>query len=346
MAHPRSVKNPDKPDSFAGESWHIGCAGIMMTVMRQRIAIALALSIASGGYASAAVEVKFLHRLSNFSGVLPYSDPQIHADRYNDEVYVGEGDSIRVFNAAGMQIFEFVHDAMNLGSAVEFATTENGDIFILSYCSVTMPCREGAIVTVCNYRGEPQRSFSLAGLPEALASFTPNRMLLRNKKLVFASTTALLVVVTDLEGNYESHTDLLAGLELENAARDGAQLGGFDVDARGTILYTIPTAFRAFRRKPGENVESWGKSGTARGNFGIAGAITQDDAGNIIVSDRARGVILVFGPNLLFLREFGSAGPREARLRGPGRVALGNGGKLYITQLGMRGVSVFSLTPP
>ena len=317
-----------------------------MTLMRRSIAIALVVSIASVGSASAAVEVAFLHRLSNFSGVLPYSDPQIHADRYNDEVYVGEGDAIRVFNAAGMEIFEFIHDAMTLGSILEFAATENGDILILSYCSETMPCRPGAIVTVYNYRGEPKRSFSLAGLPEALATFTPNRMLYRDKKLVFASTSELMVVVTDFTGAYESHTDLLSGLALEKGARDGAALGGFDVDARGTILYTIPTAFRAFRRKPGEPAESWGKSGSSRGNFGIAGAITEDDAGNIVVADRARGVVLVFAPNLLFLREFGSTGAREARLVGPGRMAMGNGGRLYVSQLATRGVAVFSVTSP
>jgi hypothetical protein len=314
--------------------------------MRRLTAIALSVTIASAGHASAAVDVGFLHRLSNFSGVLPYSDVQIHADRYHDEVYVGEGDAIRVFNSAGMEIFEFIHDAMTLGSILEFAAMENGDIFILSYCSATMPCQPGPIVTVYNYRGEPQRSFVLAGLPEALSTFTPNRMLYREKKLVFASTSSLMLVVTDVSGNYERHIDLLSGLTLEKGARDGAELGGFDVDAHGAILFTIPTAFKAFRVKPGENVESWGKSGSSRGNFGIAGAITEDDAGNIVVADRARGVVLIFAPNLLFLREFGTTGTRESRLVGPGRIAMGNGGKLYVSQLAMRGVAVFSLTSP
>jgi len=154
------------------------------------------------------------------------------------------------------------------------------------------------------------------------------------------------VVVTDLAGAYDSHTDLRSGLELEKGAQDGAELGGFEVDAQGTILFTIPTAFRAFRRKAGEKAESFGKSGASPGKFGIAGAITEDDAGNIVVADRARGVVLVFAPNLLFLREFGATGAREARLRGPGRIAMGNGGKLYVSQLGMRGVAVFSLTTP
>lgn len=336
----------DNPDFWTWSPWHIGCPQTMMKPMRKKAAIGLILWIAASGSALAALDVGFLYRLSNFSGVLPYSDVQIHADRYNDEVYVGEGDAIRVFNAAGMEIFEFIHDATTLGSILEFAATENGEILVLSYCSETLPCRRGAIVTVYNYRGEVQRTFGLSGLPEALSTFTPNRMLYRDKKLIFASTSALLMVVTDAAGVYESHTDLLDGLELGDNAKDGAELGGFYVDVKGTILFTIPTAFKGFRRRPGEKADSWGKSGSSRGNFGIAGAITEDDAGNIVVADRARGVVLVFDSNLQFIKEFGEAGAREARLVGPGRVAMGSGHKLYVTQLAARGVAVFSLTSP
>jgi hypothetical protein len=316
----------------------------MMTPMRTLFAIALAVSIAASAPASAGVDVGFLYRLSNFSGVLPYSDVQIHADRFHDEVYVGEGDVIRVFNATGMEVFEFTHDAARLGSILDIATVENGEIFILSYCYAASECPHGPIITVYNYRGEPERTFSLTGLPDSLSAFTPNRMLYRNKKLVFASTSALKVAVTDPAGVYESHVDLLSGLEIDDRARDGAELGGFDVDASGAILYTIPTAFKAFRRKPDGTAESWGKSGSSPGNFGIAGSITEDDAGDILVADRARGVVLTFTPNLLFLKEFGSRGTREERLVGPGRLVMGNGGKLYVTQLGLRGIAVFSLT--
>jgi hypothetical protein len=232
----------------------------MMTPMSRLIAIALSLTIASAGSASAAVEVGFLHRLSNFSGVLPYSDVQIHTDRYHDEVYVGEGDAIRVFNSAGMEIFEFIHDAMTLGSILEFAAMENGDIFILSYCSATMPCQPGPIVTVYNYRGEPQRSFVLAGLPEALSTFTPNRMLYREKKLVFASTSSLMVVVTDVSGNYERHIDLLSGLTLEKGARDGAELGGFDVDSHGGDLVHDSNGLQGFSPQAGRKTSNPGGS--------------------------------------------------------------------------------------
>ncbi len=316
----------------------------MMTPMRPTLAIALAISIAAATLASAGVDVAFLYRLSNFSGVLPYSDVQIHADRYHDEVYVGEGDVIRVFNAAGMEIFEFTHDASKFGSILDIATNENGEIFVLSYCSGSPPRESGPLITLYNYRGEPKRSFGFDGLPEAMSSFAPNRMLYRNKKLVFASTSTLMVLVTDAAGTYESQIDLVGGLEIAERARDGAELGGFDMDASGAILYTIPTAFKAFRRKPDGTAEAWGKSGSSPGNFGIAGSITEDEAGDIVVADRARGVVLVFTPNLLFLREFGSRGPRDEQLVGPGRLAMGSGDKLYVTQLALRGIAVFSLT--
>lgn len=317
----------------------------MMKPMQRRALIALAFSIAAATSASAGVNVEFLYRLSNFSGVVPYSDVQIHADRYHDEVYIGEGDSVRVFNAAGMQIFEFTHDAMLLGSILDIAVTESGDILILSYCTGSEACKPGMVVTRYNYRGERLGSFVVTGLPEALAGFGPNRMICRDKKLLFASTSALMVVVTDLAGVYESHVDLMSGVDVDQKARDGAELGGFDVDASGAILYTIPTAFKAFRRKPDGTAEAWGKSGSSPGNFGIAGSIVEDDQGNILVADRARSVVLVFTPNLLFLKEFGTQGPREARITRPGRLALGSAGKLYVTQLGLRGVAVFSLTP-
>jgi hypothetical protein len=318
----------------------------MRLMLKARSAIVWIVSVVVAGYALADVNVAFLYKLSNFSGVLPYSGVQIHADRFHDEVYVGEGDVVRVFNSSGMEVFEFIHDAMKLGSILAFATDENGEIFILSYCSLALPCQHGAVISLYNYRGELQRSFAITGLPEALAAFIPNRMLYRGKKLIFASTTALTMVVTDAAGAYESHLDLLEGLELDDHARDGAELGGFDVDASGTVLYTIPTAFRAFRRKLGEKAEAWGKSGSARGTFGVVGAITTDDSGDVVVADKARSVVLVFAPDLSFVKEFGSSGARDARLVGPQDLALGNGGKLYVTQLASRGVAVFSLTPP
>jgi hypothetical protein len=242
-----------------------------------------------------------------------------------------------------MEIYEFTHDAMGLGSILDLTVTKNGDIKVLSYCPGTPACAQGALVTVYNYRGDPQGSFVLTGLPENLKEFVPSRMIEHGETLVFAANLDLHVVTTDLAGAYQGDVDLMAGLEVTDKARDGAELGGFDVSPDGSYLYTIPTTFRAYRRKPDGTTDSWGKAGSAPGSFGVTGSITQDDRGNLYVADRARSVVIVFTPNLLYLREFGGRGPRDQRLVRPARLAMGASGKLYVSQLAMRGVSVFAL---
>lgn len=314
-----------------------------MKLMNRRVVITLAVSILAATSAWGVVDVDFLYRLSNFSGVVPYNAVPIHADRYHDEVYVCEGDSIRVFNASGMEIYEFTHDAMKLGSVLDLTVTKNGDIKVLSYCPGTQACAQGPLVTVYNYRGDTLGSFVITGLPENLSEFVPSRMIEQGETLVFASNLDLHVVTTDLAGAYRSNVDLLAGLEVTDKARDGAELGGFDVGGDGSYLYTIPTTFRAYRRKPDGTTESWGKAGSAPGSFGVTGAIAQDDRGNLYVADRARSVVIVFTSNLVYLKEFGGRGPREQRLVRPARLAIGADGKLYVSQLAMRGVSVFAL---
>jgi hypothetical protein len=313
--------------------------------MRRRFSIALALSIFAAAPVAAQVGVAYQYRLSNFSGVIPYSAVQMFADRYHDEVYVGEGDSIRVFNSAGMEIYEFTHDAMKLGSVLDINASKNGDIRILSYCPGSDACAPGALVSRYDYRGDLMGTFALTGLPDPLREFIPNRMVESQEKLVFASTTALHVVITDLAGAYQSDVDLLAGVEASEKARDGAELGGFGVGRDGAFLYTIPTAFRAFRRKPDGTSAAWGKPGSGPGSFGVTGAIVEDDNGNFLVADRSRSVVIVFSPNLIYLKEFGTRGPKDGRLVRPAHLAIGAGGKLYVSQLAMRGVAVFSLTP-
>ena len=59
-----------------------------MQLMKRRVIVTLALSLFAAASAWGVVEVDFLYRLSNFSGVVPYSAVPIHADRYHDEVYV------------------------------------------------------------------------------------------------------------------------------------------------------------------------------------------------------------------------------------------------------------------
>ena len=293
-----------------------------------------------------AVEVKYLYRLSNFSGVIPYSDVEMCADPAHDEIYVGEGDLIRVFNASGMEIYDFSHDAMSYGAILDIGVMPSGDILVLSYRQPTEARAGGSQVTRYNYRGEPLGSFEVHGLPSELAGFTPNRLAIRQDSLVFASTASLLVVTTDFEGTYRRHVDLLATLPKNDKAREGAELGGFYVDDQGAILYTIPTAFRAFRLKPDGTADSWGKPGSGPGSFSVVGAILAAPNGYTLVADRARGAVLVFDPSLRFVREFGNRGPIVEQLNRPGLMVFGRDGKLYVSQLGYHGLSVFALTTP
>ncbi len=296
--------------------------------------------------ARAQVQVEYLYRLSNFSGVVPYSDVQLHADRYHDEVYIGEGDTLRVFNATGMEIYEFTHDAMKLGTVADLVVLENGDIVVLSYRLAGPDRPAGAQITHYNYRGDEQGELVLSGLPPEIHDFAPNRMIARGGKLYLASTSRCLVVVAGLDGAFERAIDLLDAVPKDDKGRDGAELGGFDVDGAGTIYFTIPTEFRAFRRSAEGSAQSFGKPGSAPGTFGITGSIVVDEKGDVLVADRARNAVLIFDPNLRFIREFGVTGHKQELLTRPGAMALGTGGKLYVSQLGSRGVSVFAIGSP
>jgi hypothetical protein len=53
---------------------------------------------------------------------------------------------------------------------------------------------------------------------------------------------------------------------------------------------------------------------------------------------------MVFDKEFRFIREFGYRGDKPGNLIRPNDLAMGNSGKLYVTQVRNRGVSVFSLT--
>src|SRR5262249_39555630 len=119
------------------------------------------------------VQVEYLHRLSNFSGVVPYSDVQIHADRHHDEVYLGQGEIVHVFHASGMEISEFTPDAMRLGTIADLTVFENGDILVLSYRLATESRPSGPQLTRYSYRGDEIGEIELSGLPADMADFVP-----------------------------------------------------------------------------------------------------------------------------------------------------------------------------
>jgi hypothetical protein len=124
---------------------------------------------------------------------------------------------------------------------------------------------------------------------------------------------------------------------------DNINLNGFTVDEQGTIFFTVPVLFSAFRLSPRGELTAFGKSGSGKGKFGVASGIATDDMGYIYVSDRLRSVVLVFDRNLRFQTEFGYRGNQPSNLIVPDDLAVDSSGNVYVGQAANRGVSVFKV---
>jgi hypothetical protein len=139
--------------------------------------------------------------------------------------------------------------------------------------------------------------------------------------------------------------DLAEVAGVAPADRDSVGIRGFDVDASGSVLFAVPTLFRVYVVAADGTTRSFGKVGSAAGNFGIVAGVASDGRGDIIVSDRLRNVVMVFDEEFRFIREFGQEQNAKNRVVRPGSLAIGAGGKLYVSQLGNRGIAVFAINP-
>jgi sugar lactone lactonase YvrE len=144
------------------------------------------------------------------------------------------------------------------------------------------------------------------------------------------------------DGKLERVLDLPELAALPEEDRANAELGGFDVASDGTIVFAIPVQFRVHAIDPDGAVRSFGKTGSAAGNFGVLSDVVLDRDGNIFVSDRQRSVVMVFTHEFRFLREFGQTMGREWLAR-PGAMALDPSGRLYVSQARNRGIAVYAI---
>jgi hypothetical protein len=284
----------------------------------------------------------YLYRLADFSGVVPYDDVKLVADRRQDEVYAAVGNSVRVFNGSGMEVYRFDVDSRS-GTLFDLAAEESGDLLLLTL--VLDPSRSGPSWSVLrsDYRGEPKEKMAFTGFPPELASFRPNVIFLRDESIVLASLTEWRVVTTDRAGAFRKTYDLIALSGLQPKDREKNDLLGFYVDRQGNMLFTVPTLFKVFVVSPEGSVRSFGRPGSSPGAFGVVAGIVADDHGNIIVADKGRGIVMIFDGKLELSAEFGR-GEGLASLVRPTALALGPSGKLYVTQARQRGVSVFKLS--
>ena len=315
--------------------WGRLCTAVLWSVCLCGLFLAsMSVSVAQAG-----VEASYLYNLSNFTGPIPFNWADIYVDRQRNEIYVTDsrqGD-VRIFNEAGMEIHRFGDDG-RLGTVIGVAVDKDGNIFALTRNGT------GSALLLCDFRGEPISKIVLQDLPDDYSGFEPSHMAYRRERLYLLDARGKKIVITDDRGNFLKGYDLHSLLNLEDKKQGLTDVGGFSLDPDGNILFTIPSLFSAFILSPDGAISGFGRPGSAPGRFGIVGGIVADAKGHYYVADRLRCVVLVFDKNFQFRKEFGYRGYRPENFIGPRDLGLDTRGRLYVSQVNSRGVSVFDVT--
>jgi len=300
--------------------------------------VAIALSMLFSAPAeSQPVRGSYIYTLSSFTGSIPYNWSRVTADRERNEIYVLYQNNVSIFNESGMEVYRFGDD-IDLGHVVDVALDEEGDVLLLTYKD-----SRSAIIR-CNYRGEPKSRIELRNLPNGFSDFSPNRMVYQRGNFYLASPMGMQIVIADREGNFKKGYDLIPLLELEEKDRGNTEIAGFSVDRGGNILMTIPVLFKAYILSPDGKIDSFGKPGGAPGKFNLVAGIVRDSRGNYLIVDKLKAAVMVFDGNFNFVSQFGSYGYKAGNLIYPDDIVMDNGDRVYVTQMGRRGVSVYRLT--
>jgi DNA-binding beta-propeller fold protein YncE len=287
----------------------------------------------------AEVQTDYLYSLSNFSGIVPLDLARIHFDEDRQEMYATDSrdGGVRIFNAQGMEIYRFGDD-WNLGSIIAAAVKKDGNILLLNQTI------SKNTLYLCNFRGEVISELALKNLPAGFEGFSPSGMVYRHEQLYLLDNNAMRLLVTDSNGISLIGYDLASLTEVEEKKRSQTAIGGFSVDREGNILFTVPVLFSAFRLTPDGKLSGFGRPGSAPGRFNNAGGIIVDDRGYYYVSDRLKSAVLIFDKNFKFVKEFGYRGRKPHNLISPRDLSLDAKGRLYVSQLSSRGISVFKIT--
>ncbi len=310
-------------------------------LLAKRLAVLASLHALSAVPAlSEPADVVYRHDLADFTGTIPTSDARVVVDPARSEVYTLYGNEVRVFNDAGMEIHRFAID-LETGRLLDLAVEDGGDLLLLVYESGAGEGAKNWSLVRADFRGRPSGTLALER-PESVEPFLPNRLFLRNGKVWLLSQGQMRVAVWGRDASFERVLDLAALAGLPDDRRASAEVSGFDVGADGTVVFAIPVQFRVHAIDPDGKVRSFGKAGSAAGNFGVLGDVVLDREGNLFVSDRLRGLVMVFRPDFRFLREFGRTA-NNAWLARPGAMALDPAGRLFVSQVRNRGVAVFAI---
>jgi hypothetical protein len=310
--------------------------------MRHRILILTTLVAAFASTSFAVTGVSHAYNLADFTGTVPFSHVGLSVDRPHGEVLVLDANIVHIFNDSGMELFQFEIDPTPYGTIVSLTADANGDLLGIGYANDG----SGAwSLERFSYRGDPRGTIPIVDLPSAFEAIQPSSIFLYKDSLFLISRTQMLMIVTDRKGTFLRGLDLGALIEVPEKDRATTEISGVSIDETGTVLFTVPVQFRAFIVTSDGKVESFGRVGSAPGQFGVVSGIARDSQGRYFVADKLRSVVMVFDKSYRFVTEFGFLGLGLDNLVRPDQVALGAGGKLYVTQLYNRGVSVFTLAP-
>jgi hypothetical protein len=287
--------------------------------------------------ASQPVRGSYIYTLSGFTGAIRQDWSRIAVDRERGELYALYQNMVRVFNNSGMEVYRFGED-LDVGQILDVAVDDRGDVLLLTYRDQT------SAVIRCDYRGRPISEIAFRGFPTALREFTPTRMAYHRGNIYLASTMGLAIAITDRDGNFTKSYDLFRLLELEEKDRGNAEVAGFSVDADGNVLFTVPVLFRAFVLAPDGSLAAFGKPSSAPGGFNIVSGIARDRRGNFVVIDRLKASVLVFDKTFKFVTQFAGYGKKPHQLVFPDDIAVGTDDRIYVTQSGKKGISVFKLS--
>lgn len=291
-----------------------------------------------------AAKGSYLYDVSDNTGPVPSSWASLYYDPEHKELYVVDRSdgTVGIFNDGGMELYRFGQDSA-IGTIIALAVLEDGDLMVLT------SNKGHPMLFRCNFRGEPRGRVEWRNLPSGFETdFWPDAIAARAGKLYLAQKGALKVLVTDLAGNTLAAHDYFheLGFDKMRSARGGIPaMQSFYVDPDGTMLFAIAPLFKAFLISPGGKLTAFGERGGSPGRFNVVGGMTRDPAGNLLLTDVLRGVVMVFSPTFEFLGEFAGRGWAEGQLIAPLEVAAG-GGKAFVSQSAGRGVSVFRYDVP
>jgi len=291
--------------------------------------------------ARSSLSVKPLYKLSDFSGTVPYRTfVRMAVDRAAGQILVldpGTRD-IRIYNDAGMETYR-TDSYGKIGMPLDFVVNENGSMDLL------IKTRDSYAVQRCNYRGEIQKKLDLTDIPEEYSDMSPSRILRDGKLLYLVDLNKLKIAVFGNNGRFVRGILVADLLKKETKLGQGDFIFGITVDREANLYFTIPTKFRAYRLSPEGQVKGFGMPGSVAGRFSVVSGIAVGADGDIFLTDRNRNVVMVFSPDLNFLFEFGHRGLGPGTLIVPDDLAFDASGKLYVSQLGQRGVKVYRILP-